>query len=132
MTSLPHQFKRIRLNLARSKQFPNGSAQHGYEFVAPLDDTDHIDIELWRKHRANCGVRRFWNGEADEIGKLVHKAGGAEHGRWIFDYDDTAEEDDEAGYRFGSHPFRVGEYVSISDEDGEMHTFVVASVQTAT
>ncbi|KAB2885069.1 MAG: hypothetical protein K8H87_01960 [Pseudorhodoplanes sp.] len=130
MTSLPHQFKRIRLNLARSKEFPNGSAQHGYEFVAPLDDNDHIDVELWRKHRANCGVRRFWSGEDDQFGKLVHKAGGAEHARWVFDYDDTAEDDDESGYRFGGHPFRVGEYVSIRDEDGEMHTFVVASVQT--
>jgi hypothetical protein len=31
---LPHVLKRIRLNLARSKDFPAGSAKHGYEFVA--------------------------------------------------------------------------------------------------
>ena len=37
MTALPHAFKRIRLNLARSKEFPQGSQRHGYEFVAPLD-----------------------------------------------------------------------------------------------
>jgi len=37
MTQLPHVLKRIRLNLARSKEFPVGSDQHGYEFVAPLD-----------------------------------------------------------------------------------------------
>ena len=48
---------------------------------------------------------------------------------WIFDYDETAEDDDEAGYRFGTHAFRPGEYVSIRDEDGEMHTFMVVSVQ---
>jgi hypothetical protein len=48
----------------------------------------------------------------------VHKPGGAEHARWIFDYDETAEDDDEAGYRFGDHAFRNGEYVSIRDEDG--------------
>ena len=40
---LPHSFKRIRLHLARSKEFPAGSAQHGYEFVAPLDAKSHID-----------------------------------------------------------------------------------------
>src|SRR5262245_42505775 len=34
--TLPHELKRIRLNLARSKEFPAGSARHGYEFVAPL------------------------------------------------------------------------------------------------
>ena len=128
MTQLPHELKRIRLNLARSKEFPNGSERHGYEFVAPLDASGHIDVELWRKNREHCGVRRFWQGEADEVGRLVHKPGGAEHARWIFDYDETAEDDDEAGYRFGTHAFRPGEYVSIRDDDDELHTFIVVTV----
>ena len=132
MSKLPHEFKRIRLNLARSKEFPQGSARHGYEFVAPLDGSGHIDAGLWAKNREHCGVRRFWDGEDDEVGRLVHKPGGPEHARWIFDYDETAEFDDEAGYRFGSHAFRPGEYVSIRDEDGEMHTFQVVSVEAAT
>jgi hypothetical protein len=132
MTQLPHVFKRIRLNLARSKEFPTGSERHGYEFVAPLDAGGHIDPELWRTNREHCGVRRFWAGEDDEVGRLVHKPGGPEHARWVFDYDETAEDDDEAGYRFGAHPFRPGEYVSIRDEDGEMHTFQVVSVEAAT
>lgn len=131
MTALPHVFKRIRLNLARSKEFPLGSARHGYEFVAPLDENGHIDPDLWHQHRAHCRVRRFWEGEEDEVGKLVHKPGGP-HARWVFDYNDTAEYDDEAGYRFDSHAFRVGDYVSIRDEDGDLHTFQVASVEPAT
>jgi len=132
MTQLPHVLKRIRLNLARSKEFPLGSQKHGYEFVAPLDASGHIEPELWRQYREHCGVRRFWEGEDDEAGRLVHKPGGAEHGRWVFDYDEAAEEDDEAGYRFGNHVFRPGEYVSIRDEDGNMHTFQVVSVEPAT
>jgi hypothetical protein len=131
MTQLPHTFKRIRLNLARSKEFPAGSARHGYEFVAPLDSAGHIDPVLWNTHRQNCGVRRFWNGE-EEHGHLVHRPGGAEHSRWVFDYDGTADEDDEAGYRFAAHAFRPGEYVTIRGEDGEMHTFQVVSVESAT
>ncbi|HZP79349.1 MAG TPA: hypothetical protein VFB45_24660 [Pseudolabrys sp.] len=131
MSVLSHEFKRIRLNLARSKDFPQGSARHGYEFVAPLDHAGHIDATLWRKHRAHCGVRRFWDVE-EEHGRLVHRPGGGkDRGRWVFDYDDAAEEDDEAGYRFASHAFRPGEYVSIRDEDGEMHTFQVVSVEPA-
>jgi hypothetical protein len=130
MPKLPHELKRIRLNLARSKEFPAGSAQRGYEFVAPLDADGHIDARLWRQHREHCGVRRFWDHE-EEFGKLVHKPGGKEHSRWVFDYDDSADEDDEAGYRFGSHAFRPGEYVSIRDEDGAMHTFQVVSVEPA-
>ena len=132
MTQLPHVLKRIRLNLARSKEVPLGSDKHGYEFVAPLDRNGHIDPELWHKYREHCGVRRFWEGEDDEIGHLVHKPGGAEHGRWVFDYDGTAEADDEAGYRFGDHAFRPGEYVSIRGEDGNMHAFQVVSVEPAT
>lgn len=131
MTTLPHDLKRIRLNLARSKEFPSGSTRHGYEFVAPLDSSGHIDPVVWRKQREHCRVRRFWGDEDEEVGFLVHKPGGKEHARWVFDYDATAEEDDEAGYRFGSHAFRPGEYVSIRDEDGEMHTFQVVSVESA-
>jgi len=129
---LPHDFKRIRLNLARSKEFPNGSARHGYEFVAPLDAKGHIDVKLWHQHRDHCRVRRFWDGEDDEIGLLVHKPGGAEHARWVFDYDQSTTDDDEAGYRFGSHAFAPGEYVSIREEDGDLHTFKVVSVEAAT
>jgi hypothetical protein len=130
MAKLPHELKRIRLNLARSKEFPTGSARHGYEFVAPLDAKGHIDPNLWRAHREHCGVRRFW-GDEEELGKLVHRPGGSEHSRWVFDYDETADEDDEAGYRFASHAFVPGEYVSIRGEDGELHTFQVVSVEPA-
>jgi hypothetical protein len=132
VTTLPHTFKRIRLNLARSKEFPQGSARHGYEFVAPLDDKGHIDVAFWRQHKDNCRVRRFWEREDDEIGFLVHKPGGPEHARWIFDYNSSRADDDESGYRFGAHPFRPGEYVSVRNEDDETHTYVVASVEPAT
>ena len=128
---LPHTLKRIRLNLARSTEFPAGSARHGYEFVAPLDSSGHIDPQLWQQFREHCRVRRFWNGKPDQIGRLVHKPGGKEHARWIFDYDPKRSDDDESGYRFGAHAFVPGEYVSISDEDGEIHTYRVVSVQTA-
>jgi len=122
--SLPHTLKRIRLHLARSKAFPEGSSHHGYEFVAPIDAKGHIDPDLWRQHREHCRVRRFWNGEPEQVGKLLHKPGGAEHARWVFDYD-------EAGYRFGGHAFAPGEYVSITEDDGDVHTFKVMSVEAA-
>lgn len=132
VTTLPHTFKRIRLNLARNKEFPEGSTRHGYEFVAPLDAKSHIDVQLWRQHRDNCRVRRFWEGEEDQSGFLVHKPGGPDHARWVFDYDRAADTDDESGYRFGGHAFVPGEYVSIRDDEGEMHTFRVTSVEPAT
>ena len=92
---LASQFKRIRLNLARSKTFPAGSDLHGYEFVAPLDAHGHIDPKLWKEQREHCRVRRFWNGDDEQIGWLVHKPGGPEHARWVFDYDASRSDDDE-------------------------------------
>jgi len=118
--------KKIRLNLARTKEFPQGSARHGYEFTAPLDATGHIDAALWKKERDHCRVRRFWGSEEEEIGHLIHRPGGS----WAFHYDIDGDDDDEAGYRFGAHAFNPGEYVSIKDEDGELHTFQVVTVQS--
>ena len=69
--------KKIRLNLARTKEFPNGSARHGYEFIAPLDAEDHIDPAAWKKHKEQCRVRRFWADEEEDIGHLRHRPGGS-------------------------------------------------------
>jgi hypothetical protein len=40
-------------------------------------------------------VRRVWDGADELIGRLVHKRGGADHGRWVFDYDAKRTEDDD-------------------------------------
>ena len=118
--------KKIRLELARTPDHPLGSARHGYEFVAPLDEDDHIDAEAWRRQRKHCRVRRFWGEEEDEVGHLMHTQGR----NWAFHYDIQGDDDvDESGYKFGAHAFRIGEYVSIREQDGDLVTFQVASVR---
>jgi hypothetical protein len=126
---LPHAFKRIRLHLARSKEFPHGSSDHGYELIAPLDAKGHIDLAQWKAHRSMCKVRR-WNGDDEQHGALVHKPGGSEQAQWVFDYDKTRKDDDEAGYRFGSHVFEFGEYLTVHGENGD-RTFKVVWLENA-
>lgn len=105
---------KIRLELARCKGHPEGAADIGYEFTAPLGADAHIDAGGWAKSRDHCRVVRFRPGEADDIGHLVRKPGGS----WAFHYDIHSDaEDDEAGFRFGDHVFRVGEYVSVREDD---------------
>lgn len=117
--------KLIRLTLARDHDFPQGSEVCGYEFVAPLGADGHIDLEEWRKQRERCRVRRFWKGENDETGHLVHTRGRT----WAFHYDIHGDpDDDEPGFRFDSHVFEPGEYVSIREHDGTLRTFLVAAV----
>ena len=38
------------------------------------------------------------------------------------------DEAEEEGFRFGDHAFKVGEYVSVREEEGELLTFRVVSV----
>ena len=116
--------KKIRLELARDHDYPQGSRGYGYEFVAPLNGEGRIDAGEWHKQRDHCRVKRFRPGEADDVGHLVRKPGGS----WAFHYDiESDEEDDEAGYRFGDHAFKVGEYVSVKEEE-HLRTFKVVRV----
>jgi hypothetical protein len=124
MVSAPSDFRRIRLELAREPGHPEGSRTIGYELVAPLDDGSRLSAELWRKHRDLCAVRRFRDGEDDLRGRLARRPGGA----WFFDYDAGRSGDDEPGHRLGDERFVTGEYVSIRDERGRMHTYRVVSV----
>jgi len=117
---------RIRLELARTKDHPNGSHRHGYEFVAPLAEDGRIDVEKWNERKEVCTVHRFWEGEGDETGMLIHRRGG-----WYFSYE-AGTADDEPILRFEDHVFREGEYLAIREVSGEVHPFVVTLVQPAT
>jgi len=121
-------FRKITLHLARDKEFPEGSARHGYEFIAPLNANSKIDAAAWKEQRARCSVRRFWGDDAPMRGQLAHHAGGNSGATWGFDYDIDSDNDEEAGIRFGDHAFTLGEYVSIRDANGVIRTFRVASV----
>ena len=120
--------KAIRLELARDPDHPQGSSQFGYEFLAPIDEDGHIDADAWRENRKSCRVWRFWAGEDDEYGHLVHTRSGS----WAFHYDIAGDPDeDEAGFRFDSLRFTEGEYVSLREQDGELRTFRVVSIRPA-
>ncbi len=118
--------RRIRLELARTREFPEGSHAHGYEFVAPLTADGHLDVEGWRANRQVCTVHRFWKGEADQTGQLVR----TRSERWAFSYL-PGTEDDEPIHRLEEHRFVEGEYVSIREADGETRPFAVVQVRAA-
>ena len=121
--------RRVRLELARDHDFPNGSAERGYEFIAPLDSKGHIDLEAWKALRERCRVRRFWVNEPDEVGHIVHKRGGT----WAFHYDIHGDPShDETGFRLDAHTFIPGEYISIKEQDEVLRTFRVLWVREIT
>jgi hypothetical protein len=115
----------VRLELARSKEFPKGSVRHGYEFVAPLDASGHLSADAWKKNKARCTVRRFTAGEPDENGLLIDVGRG-----WHFDYDKSSSNDDEPLFKLDRHSIKQGEYLSITEHDGVMRTFRIVTVAT--
>jgi hypothetical protein len=128
MTTKKHEqmLRRVRLELARDHEFPNGSSERGYDFIAPLDRKGHVELAAWKDLKDRCRVRRFWPGEAEEVGHVMHKRGNV----WAFHYDIHGDPThDEAGFRFDSHAFIPGEYVSIKEQEGVLRTFRVVSVR---
>lgn len=118
--------KRIRLELARTPEFPEGSAAHGYEFVAPLDARGHLDSREWFETKGACTVRRFWATEPDEHGSLIQR----KDGTWAFSYG-AGEADDEPIFRFDRHLFVEGETVTVTEHDGVARPFRIAQVSPA-
>jgi hypothetical protein len=117
--------KLIRLELARTKDFPDGSQKRGYEFTAPLAADGHLDAEGWKDYRQACTVLRFWGDrEGDEHGQLIHGRGG----RWAFSYE-PGDDDDEPIFKFDRHSFAEGEYVTVTEHDGVARPFRVAWVK---
>lgn len=115
---------RIRLELARDHEFPDGSPRHGYDFVAPLDADGRFSRAEWRTGRRHCTMRRFWQGQPDETGHLIH----TRDGHWVFSSDPDSDADDEPIFRFDQHVFRPGEYVSVTEHDGKQRTFRIAAI----
>ena len=119
---------RIVMRLARNPgtEFADGDDHRGYTLTAPLTPDGKLDEAAFKAAAKACTVRRFAPDEDAEEGRLMRRGE-----RWFFDYDDTADTDDEPVYRLGEHRFAVGEYVSVADEDGRMLTYKVTEVAPA-
>jgi hypothetical protein len=118
---------RIVMRLARNPgtEFADGDDHRGYAMVAPLTPEGRLDEQAYAKAKAQCTVRRFAPDEDAAVGVLQRRGD-----RWFFDYGEDGEAD-EPLYRIGQHRFAVGEYVSITDEDGRLLTYKVTDVTGA-
>jgi hypothetical protein len=116
-------WKSIRLELARTKEFPEGSASRAYLLRLPMDEDGIINEPEHRALPAQATVRRFWPNQPDLSGYVIRTPNG-----WAFSYR-KGEEDDEAIFHLETHPIRVGEYLTLTEPDGQRLPFRVASVK---
>ena len=87
-----------------------------------MTEDGKIDEAGFKAAKAKTTVRRFTPDEDAQEGMLNKKGD-----RWFFDYGDATDAD-EPLYRVGEHKFAVGEYVTITDEDGRLLTYKVTDV----
>jgi hypothetical protein len=115
---------RIVMRLARNPgtEFADGDDHRGYTLTAPLTDDGKLDEAALKGLKGGASVRNFQPDEEPREGKLNRRGE-----RWFFDFGDEAE-GEEPLYRIGDHKFAVGEYVSITDEDGRLLTYKVTDV----
>ena len=113
-------WKSIRLELARTSEFPGGSVGRAYLIRLPLNDSDRVDRPtlLASPHRAT--VRRHWATEADESGLISQVKDG-----WAMLCDGKPER----LLRLDELPVRLGQQVSVVEADGSVLPFRVASIR---
>lgn len=116
------QWQSVRLELARTPDFPKGSASRAYLVHLPLDDDGSVDLDELGKARASATVRRFWPNERDISGYVIPAGKG-----WAFSYR-IGDDDDEQLYHLESHRIAPGEYLTLRDPDGSSLPFRVAQM----
>jgi len=119
---------RIVMRLARNPgtEFAGGDDHRGYALTAPLTDDGRLDATAYGKSKGQCIVRRFAPDEDPVDGRLMRRGE-----RWFFDYDDADTADDEPIHRLGEHRFAIGEYVTVTDDEGRPLTYKVVEVALA-
>jgi len=116
-------WKSIRLELARTQEFPEGSASRAYLLRLPLDEHGLIDEQALGCSPAMATVHRHWPNQPDLSGYVVRTPSG-----WAMSYE-PGEGDDETVYQLETHPIRIGEYLTMTEPDGRRLPFRVTSMK---
>jgi hypothetical protein len=112
------------MELARNRDFPEGSPRHGYLLHAPLDRNGRLDLVEFEAGRTRAAVEEFWGDMDPKRGHLVHRA----RGLWSSSFGSS---DEEPIFHFGDHRFVPGEYLTVRDLSGKDLTFRVTAVTPA-
>jgi hypothetical protein len=119
---------RIILRLGRNPEagYPDGDDHYGYAIQAPVDAEGRLDAAAWRDLKEQCTVRRFHPDEPIADGWLRRRG---DH--WYFWYDEADEGPEEPVFKLGDHRLVRGEYVTITEPNGQKLTFRVSETNQA-
>jgi hypothetical protein len=115
-----NSWKKIRLELARTKGFPTGSVSRGYLVQLPLDGDGRVDENELACTPRRASVRRYWSTEPDESGTIVHGDNG-----WLMRCNGAADR----ALLLDRQPIQLGEHLSVVEPDGGILPFRIASIR---
>lgn len=115
----------IRLDLARSQSYPEGSHAHCYLIRLPLNAEGRIDPAALRANPGHATVLRSSPDAPERTGHV-----GLRDGKWVFSYA-PGEDEDEQLFELETHALLPGNYLTITDASGEASSFQVISTMSA-
>lgn len=115
-------WSRVRIALARTPQFPQGSSSHAYELIVPLAEDNRIDQAAFKAFPARASVQHVVPNRPAKRGAILLR-----NGRYAFSYA-PGDADDEAIYHSENHPLGIGDYVTIMEPGKEAQPYRVESV----
>jgi hypothetical protein len=112
-------WKAIRLELARTADFPQGSEADAYVLRLPIDDIGFINRSAMNHTVESQIVHRMWPGEPDRTRVVI-----ARWADWACLYGNS-HMDDEGIFRLEHHPIKPGEYLTMTETAGRHLPFKV-------
>ena len=117
--------KTIHMELARNPGDHSADAlrAHRYVLTAPLTSDGHLDHDVWKRNKEACVFTHYVDGEVERHGRLSHLGGG-----WRLHPPGEAPSEDEKFYKLDQHQLLEGEYLTLSEPDGEALTYRIARI----
>lgn len=116
-------WKQIRLALARTPEYPNGSSEHAYELVLPVRNDGMVDMAAFEQMPGRATVQRLWPDQGTLRGAILRRIGG-----FAFSYE-PGDADDEEIYHLEDHCLQLGEYITLTEPDGDRLAYQIVSVR---
>lgn len=114
-------WKKIRLELGPTIEFPSGSVTRAYLLHLPVTDEGEIDAAAILGNSRRATVRRFWPCEPDRVGRVVC----TEYG-WTFQC--SCSELPEA--TLSANQIKIGGELLVTERNGPELPFRIASIRS--
>lgn len=115
-------WKNIRLELAKTPEFPRGSPSRSYLLRLPLTEAGAIDRAALQEQPREATVRRFWPSEPDLAGYVIPSPGG-----WVLTFDRVAS--GKGSGKLQGDALRLGDCITMTEPDGRQLPFRVAALE---